>query len=45
VETGLAVVDESFIRLTDAGFERADVIGPWLYTAEVAARMESYAWR
>jgi coproporphyrinogen III oxidase-like Fe-S oxidoreductase len=45
METGLAVVDESFIRLTDAGLERADVIGPWLYTAEVAARMESYAWR
>jgi len=45
VEAGLAVVDEVCIRLTQAGLERADVIGPWLYTAEVAARMESYAWR
>lgn len=45
VEAGLAVADAARIRLTDAGLERADVIGPWLYTAEVAARMESYAWR
>jgi oxygen-independent coproporphyrinogen-3 oxidase len=42
---GFAAIDESDIRLTDAGFERADVIGPWLYSAEVATRMESYLWR
>lgn len=45
VEAGLAVVDEACMRLTEAGIERADVIGPWLYAAEVTARMESYAWR
>jgi oxygen-independent coproporphyrinogen-3 oxidase len=45
VEAGLAVVDAARLRLTDAGLERADVIGPWLYTAEVASRMESYTWR
>jgi coproporphyrinogen III oxidase-like Fe-S oxidoreductase len=45
VEAGLAIVDEVHIRLTEVGLERADVIGPWLYSAEVAARMEGYAWR
>ena len=45
VDAGLAVIDARHIRLTPAGLERADVIGPWLYTAEVAARMESYTWR
>jgi oxygen-independent coproporphyrinogen-3 oxidase len=45
VSAGLAVIDESFIRLTDSGLEYADVIGPWLYSAEVATRMESYRWR
>jgi len=44
-ETGLAVVGEAHLRLTDAGLERADAIGPWLYTAEISKRMESYAWR
>lgn len=45
VEAALGIVDEARVRLTDAGLERADVIGPWLYTAEVATRMEGYAWR
>jgi oxygen-independent coproporphyrinogen-3 oxidase len=45
VDAGLAEVDRTCIRLTEAGFERADTIGPWLYTAEVASRMESFAWR
>jgi hypothetical protein len=45
VSAGLAVIDESCIRLTDAGLEYADVIGPWLYSAEVTTRMESFRWR
>jgi oxygen-independent coproporphyrinogen III oxidase len=41
----LAEIDADTIRLTEAGIERADVIGPWLYTAKVNLRMESFAWR
>ena len=44
-DAGFAQVGTDSIRLTEAGLERADVIGPWLYTAEVNLRMESYAWR
>jgi oxygen-independent coproporphyrinogen-3 oxidase len=45
MEAGLADQDAARLRLTAAGIERADVIGPWLYTADVATRMESYEWR
>lgn len=44
-EAGLAVIGEHHIRLTVAGLERSDAIGPWLYSAEMVARMEGYAWR
>jgi oxygen-independent coproporphyrinogen III oxidase len=44
-DAGLAIIDATRIRLTEAGLERADVIGPWLYSAEVVARMEDFAWR
>ncbi|MEQ8454831.1 MAG: STM4012 family radical SAM protein [Sandaracinaceae bacterium] len=30
---------------TAAGLERSDAIGPWLYSAEIKARMEAFAWR
>ena len=30
---------------TPAGLERSDAIGPWLYSAEIKARMEAFAWR
>jgi len=42
---GLARIDSARICLTESGVERADVIGPWLYAAEIAARMERYQWR
>jgi len=42
---GLARIDAARICLTESGVERADVIGPWLYAAEIAARMERYQWR
>jgi oxygen-independent coproporphyrinogen-3 oxidase len=45
MEAGLVDQDAARLRLTAAGIERADVIGPWLYTADVATRMESYEWR
>ena len=32
-------------RLTEAGLERSDVIGPWLYSPRVRQQMEEYAWR
>lgn len=44
-EAGLAHIDADTIRLTEAGIERADVIGPWLYSAEVNLSMERFAWR
>jgi oxygen-independent coproporphyrinogen-3 oxidase len=41
-EHGLALADSRRLRLTPEGLERSDVIGPWLYTAEVAERMAQY---
>jgi oxygen-independent coproporphyrinogen-3 oxidase len=42
---GLAAATEGRLRLTEAGVERSDAIGPWLYSAKVRALMEDYAWR
>ncbi len=42
---GLATFDEARIRLTPAGIERSDAIGPWLYSAKVKGLMENYTWR
>ncbi|MGJ4926017.1 STM4012 family radical SAM protein [Bradyrhizobium sp. HKCCYLS2038] len=42
---GLAENASGTLRLTPSGLERADVIGPWLYTAEVNLRMGSFGWR
>jgi oxygen-independent coproporphyrinogen III oxidase len=40
-----ATVEADRIRLTAAGLERSDAIGPWLYSAKVQTLMESFAWR
>src|SRR5262249_34848068 len=45
VRRGLATQDASAIALTPSGLERSDVIGPWLYSADMRRRMESYEWR
>jgi oxygen-independent coproporphyrinogen-3 oxidase len=42
---GLATIGTDTIALMPAGLERSDVIGPWLYSAGMRRRMESYAWR
>jgi oxygen-independent coproporphyrinogen-3 oxidase len=42
---GLAVREPDRLRLTAAGLERSDVLGPWLYSAPVRGRMRDYAWR
>jgi oxygen-independent coproporphyrinogen-3 oxidase len=42
---GLATLAPAAITLTPSGLERSDVIGPWLYSAGMRRRMESYAWR
>jgi oxygen-independent coproporphyrinogen III oxidase len=42
---GLAERASGVLRLTDAGLERSDAIGPWLYSAKVRERMEDYSWR
>jgi oxygen-independent coproporphyrinogen-3 oxidase len=41
----LARAVDGWLSLTEAGVERSDTIGPWLYSAEVCTLMETYAWR
>ena len=42
---GLAVADNGRLRLTDAGLERSDTLGPWLYSEKVQESTESYELR
>jgi oxygen-independent coproporphyrinogen-3 oxidase len=42
---GLARRDSERLSLTDAGVERSDSLGPWLYSQAVRDRMREYAWR
>jgi oxygen-independent coproporphyrinogen-3 oxidase len=42
---GLARRDAEGLRLTAAGIERSDALGPWLYSEAVRALMGEYAWR
>src|SRR5262249_647673 len=44
-EPGLADCDPDCPRLTAAGLERSDVIGPWLYSARVQALMSTFEMR
>jgi oxygen-independent coproporphyrinogen III oxidase len=44
-DLGFADVDGDTLRLTTAGLERSDAIGPWLYSHDMRARMEGYTWR
>lgn len=44
-EEGLAEADDTRFGLTEAGIERSDAIGPWLYSAKVRSRMREYRWR
>lgn len=43
-EHGLAILEAGWIRPTAAGLEWSDTIGPWLYSTEMAQRMEDFAW-
>ncbi len=42
LEERLATRSEGFLQLTTTGLERADTIGPWLYSDDVGTRMEEY---
>ena len=42
---GLASIVTGSMRLTEAGLERSDAIGPWLQSAAIRQRMEDYEWR
>jgi len=42
VDEGLARVDDARLALTDAGLERSDAIGPWLFSDAVRVRMEEW---
>ena len=42
---GLAEFVKGQLMLTEAGLERSDAIGPWLYSDEVRAAIEDYRWR
>lgn len=44
-EHGLAIRDVDRLRLTPAGLERSDAIGPWLYSEAMRARMEAFPLR
>ena len=44
VGLGLAEPGDRVLTLTDAGLERSDAVGPWLYSAEVRRAMEGYEW-
>jgi oxygen-independent coproporphyrinogen-3 oxidase len=41
----LATIDDEWIRLTTAGLERSDAIGPWLYSSAIRQRTEEFGWR
>jgi oxygen-independent coproporphyrinogen III oxidase len=41
---GLACNRDGSLVLTDAGLERSDAIGPWLYSATVRGLTEEYTW-
>ena len=41
----LATIVGQRLQLTDAGLERSDAIGPWLYSAGVRTLMEAYELR
>jgi len=45
VARDLATLDDQRLQLTPQGLEWSDALGPWLYSAAVARRMEEYAWR
>ena len=42
LDHGLAMREGGVFRLTLDGLERADTIGPWLYSDAIAARMDEY---
>src|SRR5262249_46299121 len=42
---GLTERDRDRLRLTVAGIELSDLIGPWLYSPEARTLMEGFAWR
>lgn len=44
ISEGLAELDFGNLRLTPAGIEQSDAIGPWLYSDSVRQRMEAYSW-
>jgi len=42
LDHGLAMRADGHLRLTPEGLERADTIGPWLYSDSVETRMQEY---
>jgi oxygen-independent coproporphyrinogen-3 oxidase len=44
-QLGLATITAERFQLTEAGLERSDTIGPWLWSDAVRARMRAYALR
>ena len=45
ISANWATEQHGTLRLTPAGLEYSDAIGPWLYSAAVRALSEGYAWR
>jgi oxygen-independent coproporphyrinogen-3 oxidase len=44
LDTGMATITDGVLALTEAGTERSDAIGPWLYSARVRELMGGYMW-
>lgn len=42
---GLAFQQSGILRLTPAGLEQSDALGPWLYSPVMVRLSEEYAWR
>ena len=42
LERGIGVVQDGSLRLSAQGLELSDVIGPWLFSAEMRQKMERY---
>lgn len=45
VEAGLVTRSETHLKPTEAGLERSDAVGPWLYSERVRRSMEAYPLR
>lgn len=44
MDHGLGVLQNDVLSLTEAGLERSDAIGPWLFSEPVKEKMRGFQW-